>query len=96
MNGLTEDELKTTNIKDTISVITWERKIVRKHQHPDTVQAKIDIMSHQVKMFIQLFTPLFKKGLHFFWEEKGGMFSQKEYLDRLVNCRLDHRKIEDM
>ena len=60
-----------------ISIITWARKVVRKHQHLDIVQAKIDIMTHQVKLFIELFTPLFKKGFSFFWEEKGGMFSRK-------------------
>lgn len=63
LNDLTEDDLKTTNIKDMTSVITWEKKVVSKHQHLDIVQAKIDIMTHQVKLFIELFTPLFKKGL---------------------------------
>ena len=53
-------------------------------------------MTHQVKFFIELFTPLFKKGLPLFWEEKGSMFSKKEYHDRLVNCRLDNRKFEYM
>ena len=52
MNGLTEDYLKTSNIKNRILVITWERKIVSKHQHLDTIQAKINIMTHQVKLFI--------------------------------------------
>ena len=32
----------------------------------------------------------------FFWEEKGPLLSQKEYLDKLVNCRSDHSKFEDM
>ena len=36
-NGLTENDLKIANIKDRISVITWARKVVRKHQHLDTV-----------------------------------------------------------
>ena len=62
LNGLTEDDLKTTNIKDRISIITWATKIMRKHQHLDNVHAKIDIMNHQIKFF----TPLFKKGLPFF------------------------------
>ena len=69
----------------------WERKVVGKHQHLHTVQAKIDIMNHQIKKFIEFFNPLFKRGLPFFWEEKGGMFSQKDYNDRLISCRLDYR-----
>ena len=44
----------------------------------------------------KLFNPLFKRGLPLFWEEKGGMWSQKEYNDRLISCRLDHRKFDDM
>ena len=43
-----------------------------------------------------MFTQVFDKGLPFSWEEKGSMFSQKEYNDWLVNCILDHRKFEDM
>ena len=70
MNGFTKDDLKTTNIKDIISVITWDRKVVGKHQHIDTVQAKIDFMTHQVKLFIELFTPLFKKGIPFIMGRK--------------------------
>ena len=46
LNELTEDELKTANIKDIISIITWARKVVNKHQHLDLVEAKIDIMEH--------------------------------------------------
>ena len=70
--------------------------MVRKYQHLDTIQEKIDIMNHQIKEFIKLFSPLFKRGLPFFWEEKGWMLSQKDYNDRLINCRLDHRQLEDM
>ena len=61
LNGFTEEELNRTNIKDRISIITWARNVVNKHQHLDTVQAKIDIMAHQVKLFMDMFDPLFKK-----------------------------------
>ena len=37
LNRLTEEELNTTNIKDRISIITWARKVVNKHQHLDIV-----------------------------------------------------------
>ena len=96
LNGLTKDELKVENIKDKISIITWERKVVSKHQHLDTIEAKIDIMNHEIKLFIESFTPLCKKALPFFWEEKGGIFSQKKYHDHLIACKLYHRKFEYM
>ena len=71
--------------------------MVRKYQHLDTIQEKIDIMNHQIKEFIELFyDPFFKRGLPFFWEEKGGMWSQKAYNDRLLICVLDHRHFNDM
>ena len=75
LNGLIEEELNTVNIKDIISIITWARKVVYKHHHVDTVQAKIDIMAHQLKLFRDMFDPLFKKGLPLFWEEKGEIMS---------------------
>ena len=75
LNGLTEEELKTTNIKDTISIIKCARKVVNKHHHLDTVEAKIGIMAHQLKLFRDMFDPLFKKGLAFFWEEKVSMLT---------------------
>ena len=53
-------------------------------------------MQNQIKDFIQIFNPLFKRGLPLFWEQKGGMLSQKEYNDRLINCRLYHRQFDDM
>ena len=69
-----EDDLKKIWIMDIILVITWSRKVVGKHQHLDIVQEKLDIMQHQVKMFIELFTPMFTKGLPLLWEESSKMF----------------------
>ena len=96
LKGLTEDALKEANIKDIISIITWEIKFVNKHQHLDTGEAKIGIMTHQVKLFMDMFDPLFKKGLPFFWEKKGSMLSQEEYQDHLIECRSNHTKFLDM
>ena len=62
----------------------------------DTVQEKIDFIDHKVKEVIELFKPLVSRGIPFFWEEKGPLLSQKEYLVKLVNCTLDHSKFEDM
>ena len=91
LNSLTEEEMRKENSQDRILLIMWERKVVIKYQHLDTVQVKKDIMNHQIKEFIELFNPLFKRGLPFFWGEKGGMWSQKDYNDRLISCILDHR-----
>ena len=91
LNGMLDDDLKTMNIKDNILVITWERKVVVKHQHLNIVQAKIDIMQHLVKMFIDLFTPMFKMGLPFCGEENGKILSQVEYHAQLVKCKLERR-----
>ena len=62
----------------------------------DTVQAKVDIISHKFKEVIKLFTSLVSRGIPFFWEEQGSLLSQKEYLDKLVNCRSNHSKFEYM
>ena len=75
LNGLTEDNLKNANIKDRKSIITWAKKVVNKYHHLDTIQAKIDIMAHQLNLFRDMFDPLFKKGLPFFWEENGTMLN---------------------
>ena len=75
LNGLTEEEIRTTNIMNMISIITWDRKVVNQHHYLDTIEAKISIMEHEVKYFIEMFNPLVKMGPPFFWEEKGGMSS---------------------
>ena len=87
LNGLTEEELKTSNIKDRLSIITWARKVVNKRHHLDTVEANIRIMAYHVKLFMDMFDPLFKKVLPFFWEDKGIMLTKKEYQDRLIECK---------
>ena len=46
LNVLTEDKLKATNIKDRISIITWERKVVSKNHCLAIVEEKIGIMTH--------------------------------------------------
>ena len=60
------------------------------------MQAKVDIMQHRVKMFIELFTQVFKKGLPFFWEEGGKLLSQVDYHAQLVRCKLENKKFEYM
>ena len=96
LNNLTEEGIKKANIQDRVLVITWARKVVNKYHHLEIVQAKIDVMHHQIKGCIELFNPLFKRGLPFFWEEKGGTWSQKEYNDMLFNYKSDQRQFDDM
>ena len=45
---------------------------------------------------MDMFDPLFKKGIPLFWEEKGSMLSQKEYQDKLIECGSYHTKFADM
>ena len=96
MNSLSEDDLEKTNFKDRISSITQARKVVKKYHHLDTVQENVDILAHQVKLFIDMFDPLFKKGLPYFQKEKGAMLTQNEYHENLMACRLDHTNFADM
>ena len=76
--------------------MTWDMKVLNKYHHLDTFQEKVDIMEHQVNIFIDMFDPLFKKGLPLFWEENGAMMTQKEYHEILIECRLDHANCTDM
>ena len=68
LNSLSEDDLNKSNVKDMISIMTWARKVINKYHHLDKVQEKVDILAHQAKLYIYMFDPLFKKGLHFFWK----------------------------
>ena len=51
LNTMSEEDLKTMGIKVEITIITWARKVVGKHQHIEIVQAKIGIMQHQINIF---------------------------------------------
>ena len=83
-------------IEDMIAVMTSERKVIRKHHHIESVQAKADQMLQQVKYSKYLFTDLFQKGLPYICDEDGKLISQYEYEAMLVKDRLDHKKFEDM
>ena len=96
LNSLSEEELITMGIKDTIAIITWARKVVGKHQHIETVQAKIDIILHHVKNFKGSFMSLFQKGFPCFLGEEGRLISQSKYQALLVRSILYHKKFEDM
>ena len=69
LNTLSKEYFRTMGIKDRITVITWDRKVVGKHHHIETVQAMIGIMQHHVNIFKGSFVSLFQKGFPSFWEE---------------------------
>ena len=37
LNHLSEDDLRKANIKDMIPIMAWERKVINKHDHWDTI-----------------------------------------------------------
>ena len=96
LNSLTEEDIIWGNIQDRIVVITWARRVVHKHRHLKMVEVKWNFMHKHINEFASLFNPLVKRGLPFFCEGKVPMLSQKEYHDRLIDCRHDHRQFEDM
>ena len=69
LNGLTENYLKNANIKDIILSIMCAKKLVNKYHHLDTVQAKIDIMAHQMGFIRDMF-PYLRKDSHSFGKKK--------------------------
>ena len=69
---------------------------MNKYHHLDTVQDKVDIMAHQVNIFIDMFDALFMKRIPLFWGEKGAMLTQKEYHEKMIECILDHSNFIDM
>ena len=84
LSALPEDQVRRFGIQDIVVIASWARKVVGKYIMLDTTQAKVDIIIHRVKEVTNLFTPLVSRGIPFFWEEKGPLLSQKEYLDKLV------------
>ena len=75
---MTKEDIRKAGIRDRIFVITWAMKVVIQYHNLVTVKAKFGIMAHEIKVFIEMFDPLVKMGLPFFWQENGAMLSQKE------------------
>ena len=81
LSSLSYDLSHWYNIQNIVYIISAVRKVISKHRMLDTVQAKIGIIEHKVKEVIRLFKPLVDRGIPFFWEEKGPLLSQKDYLE---------------
>ena len=77
-------------------MVSWARRVIGKHKMLETMQVKIDIINHRVEEVISLFIPLVNKVIPFFWEEKGPLLTQYEYLEILVPRRSNHNKFMDM
>ena len=92
LDTLSEEYLRTMVIKHRITVITWATKVVGKPKHIDNVQAKIDIMNHQVNIFKGSFVSLFQNGFPSFWEENCRLLSQVAYQHFPVKFILDNNK----
>ena len=60
-----------------IYVITWSRMVVIQHHHLETVKAKFDIMAHDIKVFIEMFDPLVKMGLHYYGRKMAACGDKK-------------------
>ena len=83
-------------IKDRISIVLCAKRFIHKHHLMKTVQDKSEELLLQVNNFKQDFKELFEDGLPSFWDEEGQMFSQKNYHNLLVQCRMDHSKFNDL
>ena len=66
LSALSEDQVTRFDIWDRVVVNSLARKVIGKYRMLDTIQAKVDIISHKVKEVINLFTPLVSRGIPFF------------------------------
>ena len=96
LSALSDDLATRYGIQNRVVVVSRSIKVMAKQRMLETVQAKMGIIEHKVQEVIRLFRPLVDSGIPFFWEEKGPLLSQKEYLERLVLFRLDNNNFRDM
>ena len=96
LSTLSKYQTRRCGIQNRVATISRARKVVGKHRMLDTVHAKIYVIDHKIKELIELFKPLVSRGVPFFWEVKGPLLSQKEYLDQLVICRSYNSRFRDM
>ena len=75
LSTLSKDQTSRCGIQNRVAFISGSRKVVGKHRMLDTIQAKIDIIDHKVKEVIELFKPLVRRGIPFFWEEMGPLLT---------------------
>ena len=75
---MSKEELQTVGIKEKIIVVTYERKVIGKHNHIESVQEITKNILQQGNSFEDFFINLFQKGLPSFWDEDGKFISQYE------------------
>ena len=49
LSALSEDQVRRFGIQEKVVITSWARKVVGKYRMLDTVQDKVDIISHGVK-----------------------------------------------
>ena len=81
LRSFSNDLVDRYGIQNIVSIIWGARKVIAEHSMLETVLSKIGIKEHKVKGVIKLFKPLVDRGVPFFWEEKGPLLSQKDYLE---------------
>ena len=96
LSSLSDKQTHRYDIQNRLAIISGARKVIGKQRMLDIVQAKIDIIDHKVKGVIELFKPLKIQGIPFFWEEKGPLLTQEEYIERWVLRRSEHKSFGDM
>ena len=74
LSALLEDQVRMFGIQDKVVIASLARKVIGKYRMLDTVQDKVDIISHEE--VTNLFTPLVNRGIPFFSEEMGPLLSQ--------------------
>ena len=77
LSSLSNDSAKRYGIQNRVVVVSGARKVVAKHRMLETIRAKIEFIEHKFVEVIKLFKPLVCKGIPFFWEEKGPLFSHR-------------------
>ena len=75
LSSFSNDFSNWQDIQNRVAVVSKARNVIAKHRMLEIVQAKIDVIKHKVKEVIRLFKPQVDRGIPFFWEEKGPLFS---------------------
>ena len=61
LSTLSKDQAKRFGIQDKVIVASWAGKLIGKYRMLDTVQEKVDIISHKIKEVVDLLNPIVKR-----------------------------------
>ena len=91
-----DSTLATIGVKDRFSIIIWAKKFLENHNILNKVLNKAKQMEEEVRQFKEVFKPLFDKGLLFFQDCNGKLFSKEGYNVLLTQAMMDHSMFEDL